>query len=143
MPLEAPNGRIEYGIGDHRRMSVHVTTIANQQVRMWDGTVGPDLAADSDHTISFASGTTYMSTMHLTADRVVKVPSSGIADNEQLWLRFNHIGGAADKLEVRDLTTNVLIAHVQGTPVDEGLCIRWDASEWRCLNWTTNVVVAQ
>ena len=133
-----PNGAIAYTLGDHRRFSSHITTIAAQQPNMVDGKVAPDIFADADYTVVLSNGSTYLVTLSPTTTRVIKVPEVSIPTGHRLYFRFD-LSAAGNTVEVRGDPSNVLIADVSGTTIDEGLCIQWNGSSWHSLRWTSGV----
>lgn len=137
-----PSGGIEYGLGDHRRMSAHMSTIALQQPKMLWGVPGTDLSADSNHILVLANGNIYRTTMVLSQQRIVYVPD-GTADAERVKFRFDHTA-AGFALQIREQVSTNLVAAVTLAPATTAsLTINWNGTIWYCLKWSGVTAVVQ
>jgi len=129
MALNGLNNNIDFAFGE-KLLSADMNVIRQQAA---DHKVGSNLSADANQTISLANGTTYRTTMTLTAVRVIALPSAPGA-NARCYLKLTHASGG-NNMEVRvdnGSYTGTLVLTIGGSGTVEGWAeFYWDGSTWR------------
>jgi hypothetical protein len=141
MPLTDPTSGAGYRFGQ-KPSSAELTTIATQQSRAMDGTVGDDISADASVLLDLDHGTTYRVIGTPSVLRNIDLPMTGVATGERVFIRFDCDTSTDEWQVAEDGGSPVARSSISAT-LDEGLIVYFDGNNWFCQLWTANILVQQ